>query len=1508
VHGLARAATPEATMKPAHSKASALSNPLIVSDEDLELLASPRTVSRGLEYERLGHVERIMVASGSLHARVRGSRRDHQEEPYQVLVVVRGGTLRPSCTCPSRGEPFCKHAVAALVRWRREQGSASKAASPTHLLTSVREALSNLEGGAGLLELHPSVVADQLTDSKAINALIGGADLFEVEELGELLRTTGFPRYVDSEGLLHPLVDALRELAEDLAGHREEGGFEVPEDPASVPAWAAEHGLAEALDRPATVLLQWSDGLLEYVIGWGAEDLTVGDAFKPLGLPPPFRGRIYRESVLRGARTYLQTLATESALETRRARAWATPPAEPGLRTLRDRLLAALETARKAQAHGAAAAAGSTSLYFDAEELALVLRGWTRQSYRGSGTRTVLTLSGFESTPLRATCNCDEDPDGACRHVRALFELALDAVHDPDNSLHRPLRETTSTPTWRRLLEAASEATAALEPATEKSPRRLAWRVGAPFGQLTIKPVAQEVLRTGGWGRGRAITTAKLLEQPDLVAPRDATAVSYLELGGEDDGQRRQGYLLRALEALAGHPHVFWEGQPTARAHVVVVRPAVEVVDHPEGVIVAFGLGPRRLSPQEAARHLVGGALVGENRESGELLVARLGRGLAELLRAAATHPGPIPAEGQGALVKALVPLRREVEVRLSEKVRGKRRPADSRPLLRLDPRDELSLEARLLVRPLAGAESYSPGAGAQEIHALSKRGAPSWARRDLEEERRLADELWGRLGLESPEEGDPFRLVLADPDRTLELVAAVGALGDEARVEWPDGTTPWQVRSASPGDLRVRVQEANYWFGVDGEVEVDGEKIPLGALLEAVRTGRRFVRVGPGRFAKLEASLRRRLAQVDDVLVRRGGGQKLAVGAAHAAGLGELLDGIGSFEADRHWTELLARVEASQSLEPALPTGLTAELRPYQLEGFEWLCRLSAWDAGACLADDMGLGKTVQTLALLLDRKARGPALVVAPTSVGQVWIDEARRFAPELRTALYRGPRRAALLEKLDSVDLLVTSYDILALDIDALEVVDFGTLVLDEAQAIKNARTRRAKAARRMRAPFRIALTGTPIENHLGELWSLFHTVSPGLLGSWETFRVRFARPIEIDGSEERRKALVRLIRPFLLRRTKGQVAPELPPRSEVMVPVIPSAVERRAYDAARKEAIEKLLGREGDDSDKRFEILAEITRLRRLACHPRLVDPTSTLPSAKLEAALELIDRLGETGHRALVFSQFTSHLSLLREELDDRDVPYLYLDGKTPAGKRARLVDRWQGGEGTLFLISLKAGGTGLNLTGADTVLHLDPWWNPAVEDQATDRTHRIGQTRPVTVARLVTQGTIEEAVITLHGRKRELARCLLEGGDRAGRLSAEELAELLRFGEDAPDLDEDANGDNGAGPESLDPASLSAAGLRHLARALDARMDEDLAAGRIRTESTVKVYRRSAARFVHFAELEEQTSSAAEGRSFEGWTTTYLEALRTGSFEAPNSESGVARTVLGRMAELLPQG
>ncbi len=426
-----------------------------------------------------------------------------------------------------------------------------------------------------------------------------------------------------------------------------------------------------------------------------------------------------------------------------------------------------------------------------------------------------------------------------------------------------------------------------------------------------------------------------------------------------------------------------------------------------------------------------------------------------------------------------------------------------------------------------------------------------------------------------------------------------------------------------------------------------------------------------------------------------------------------------------------------------------------------------------------MGLGKTVQALALILARAVEGPTLVVAPTSVCLNWAEEARRFAPELKIILFSDRSSRSLLQDIGPFDLVIGSYAMLRRETETLAQPHWRTIVLDEAQAIKNFLTKRSRAAMKLQGDFKLITTGTPVENHLGELWTLFRFINPGLLGPLERFNRRFAAPIiRQTGDREASERLRRLIHPFILRRLKSEVLRELPPKTEITLQVEMSKPEASLYETLRRQALSSI-NANVDERGRPLKILAEIMRLRRVCCHPRLVLPETDLPCAKLDLFGKVVAELLENGHRALVFSQFVDYLKIVREFLDREGISYQYLDGRTPPLVRQERVAAFQAGKGDLFLISLKAGGQGINLTAADYVIHLDPWWNPAVEDQAADRAHRIGQKRPVTTYRLITTGTIEEKIRELHQHKKKLADDLLAGARGGHGLKAEELLALL---------------------------------------------------------------------------------------------------------------------------------
>jgi hypothetical protein len=459
-----------------------------------------------------------------------------------------------------------------------------------------------------------------------------------------------------------------------------------------------------------------------------------------------------------------------------------------------------------------------------------------------------------------------------------------------------------------------------------------------------------------------------------------------------------------------------------------------------------------------------------------------------------------------------------------------------------------------------------------------------------------------------------------------------------------------------------------------------------------------------------------------------------------------------------------------------AAPAGLHANLRDYQSAGLAWMQFLRAYEFGGILADDMGLGKTIQTLAHILVEKEAGrldaPALVVAPTSLMSNWQAEAAKFAPGLRVLLLQGKDRLTQFDHIGGADIVLTTYALLARDEQALRKHRFHLLILDESQYIKNSRSKVAHTACLLNARHRLCLTGTPLQNHLGELWSQFHFLMPGLLGEEKTFNADFRKPIEKHGDSVRNGLLIRRVKPFMLRRTKDTVAKELPPKTEIVLPIELGSAQRDLYETVRLAMDKKVraeIARKGV-ARSQIVILDALLKLRQVCCDPRLVKRVglakSAAGSAKLGALMDLVDTLLSEGRKILVFSQFTSMLELIAEELRSRSFDYAVLTGATI--DRATPVAAFQLGQVPLFLISLKAGGVGLNLTAADTVIHFDPWWNPASENQATDRAWRIGQGKPVFVYKLIAQGTLEERIQEMQRRKGELASAVLAEGGALG--------------------------------------------------------------------------------------------------------------------------------------------
>jgi hypothetical protein len=991
-------------------------------------------------------------------------------------------------------------------------------------------------------------------------------------------------------------------------------------------------------------------------------------------------------------------------------------------------------------------------------------QSWTRAGWAQHVTRKAIewNVAGYRWLARQAVLLAQGlDAEYCARELAAV---------DP-SSWRIPARELslwdllTPKPEWKKTLEALAEVSESERESLEVT-RRVAWFVDMTDGSFR-RPALQEHRPGSGWSQGQRTSVAELYPLREELPLEDRRILAC----SREYGSKRE-LTPEAHEMLIGHPRVFDGTRGNARVEVVRGTCRIETEEEAGYLRVVVEPPGARLGVQvfcESESRLV------------VVRVTPVMQRVIDLLPEGARFPKTHEAE----VLRVLGKLAESVEVRSPQLAAERTVIADATPCLRIAPRSGAWM-VQLGVRPFGATGRFFVAGMGRATVSVNEGGQRLRCTRDLELERtRVAEVIAACPTLAGADPEDSYE-PQAEDGWTFDLASVLALLSElgESQIacalEWPESTALRLGGKVSSRTLQARLRRNKGWYLATGSVRLDDvTEIALGDLARAPALGNgRFIRLENGDYLEVEERIRSVVAALSLLPAKRGA-KELSIHPGAELVLREL-GRPGSCFDTAEAAEWLSKIERAE-LHP-LPSSLRAELRPYQVDGYRWLRKLADLGLGACLADDMGLGKTVQIIALLLARASGGAALVVAPTSVTANWVRELQRFAPSLVPVEYAGKDRASMLAELRAAPenkVLICSYALLQQDSQTLTEAAWHTAVLDEAQFIKNAASLRAQSAFRIEANCRIAATGTPVENHYGDLWSIFHFLQPGLLGELPAFKRKFMNPLETGATDHGTPHLLlrELVRPYVLRRRKSEVATELPPLTEVQHDVRLSEDDALRYALLRKQIHDKLFTAHGRRSSK-LEILAEITRLRRFCCHPRLVFPDAPAESAKIDALLELVEELRDNGHRALVFSQYVDFLSLVREQLDERRIEYTYLDGSTPAADRPARVDAFQRGETSLFLISLKAGGFGLNLTAADYVIHLDPWWNPAVEAQATDRAHRIGQDRKVTVYRLVTRDTIEEQIVALHAKKQRLARSLLDD-EQAPALTTEDLTQLV---------------------------------------------------------------------------------------------------------------------------------
>jgi SNF2 family DNA or RNA helicase len=971
--------------------------------------------------------------------------------------------------------------------------------------------------------------------------------------------------------------------------------------------------------------------------------------------------------------------------------------------------------------------------------------------------------------------------------AEACFAVAQFLTHPDAQKARQTIVHHWATPQWQRELDRILTNDPKDDEPLLRDGEWLGWLVEDEGHWWTYKalPIAVRNKKTGKGITSRKISANLLRKKSlDLDSKERELAMIWLAFNSKESRNYTDPESLAKLIQIAhAYKSLYIKSASSIElAQITNHQITVELHDDPPSLQLALNHQPLDKKLAEIVTSLQGPDFIIQRGLGSQLQIIEIPAPVIRLVQRARSTSLTLHKNATPFFKEKKQELSQKPGVSLAPSLRGTHVPPQRHLVAKLQPLPQGGLSLSILAQPLPGAPSVTPGQPPSTLHAITDHD-DLYTERDLDAELLHVQQLTEQLHLTDRLDAD-LSLSLDSPDDAAELLEPLKLYASQPNsdlsLQWTSQRPISYSRNSSSSQLKLAIKPVERFFKVTGALHIDEHSsIPLEQLLLAARENKKWIQLNEETWVEIEASLNKHLQQLAHSINTK----KSTLDPLAATSLIQLQEHGAQLKADTKWLTHVKKIQDAQKLEPKTPKSLKATLRSYQLDGYQWLARLATWAPGAILADDMGLGKTVQALTLLLSRSKQGPQLVIAPASVCTNWSREAATFAPSLNVHLIRS---GAQLE--DSPipapnDLFILGYDLLARHVESFKDVTWQTAVFDEAQAFKNSDTQRFAAIQALNADFRLALTGTPVENHTGELWSIVSSTVTGLLGKESHFTKTFRAPIERDQSASAQHALAQLISPFVLRRLKRDVAQELPPRTDIRLDIELSADERRRYETFRRATIATLedtnQNNEAPEQNKRFAILAALTRLRQLANHVRLVEPKSKIESSKLNILREHLLELKEQGHRALVFSQFVSLLELVRDDLTSAGLDVVMLDGSMTQKKRQLAVDAFQDNQHDVFLLSIKAGGVGLNLTAANFVFILDPWWNPAVEDQATDRAHRIGQDQPVTVYRLIAQDTVEEIIYTMHQQKRELMDSLLSESGSSRALSLEELSSLI---------------------------------------------------------------------------------------------------------------------------------
>jgi len=1125
-------------------------------------------------------------------------------------------------------------------------------------------------------------------------------------------------------------------------------------------AWARENGVEYALSYPAKMLLvptskihtnwlwvykQNNTSIREIITRPTAHTLEESSAeTAPLE---------FQQAAIKYLETMVQNVA--QAIEDEEKLLQNSPPTNPILQKIWTNALHYRSTLRRKVSPRSKKDRRTQKLWLDSKNSQLQYKEETI-AWCGGGNWAELVVH-LDGRQHMVSCKCLNGKRGVCRLGLSALDQTIEMLTDSSQTqVHERLIKNIGTPKWEKDLQLIDEVFTT-EPISRPG-EHLGWRIKETKQGLDIEAVWC-IQTSNGWKHRKADVESILKSVSHQSEPSD---LHLLQLSKSNC----PSLVTTMLHILQKHPRVFVGSRSADIGILQESQFSLSFTQNSTGIEWSIMMEEEEILASEILNFLSAknSALwfkFGDNKFS----YAEINHKLHLLIQNIAKVSKIIPSEGIASIYQRLPNLENILPVQLSESLRGKVLFADSRPIIRVSNGGHNNLRLDLKVRPISN-KTYSIANGPEIIYIFNQEKQEfGHCSRDLEAEKSHASSLLQMLGLEPNAD---YQWTLSKPANIFRLLSQLKDLPEahHNRIEWLS-TIP-TIQHVGIEDLRVDIFNNEQKLELEGAIETVDEILDLWEVLPAIRENNPYMLVKGHVWYSITDDFRKRLRTLADVISPEE--QKLCVNNSHVVTLNNILTHEG-FEPP---IVLREKMRSIQSI--ILQNSVFAyTLRPYQIDGVKWMLNLKQWTTGCILADEMGLGKTVQVIKFLHEIQSdnQNKVLIVAPKSTSGHWLSELNKCLSDWNIYHYHGPDRHGALNTLFPKQCLVMTYDIMVRDIESLLEHHYSTIIFDEAQYLKNPQASRALSAKLLTADFRIALTGTPIENSLLDLWSIFAVVSPKHLGSWSQFKKRFVHPIE-TGQTQRLKDLQKLIDPLLLRRKKETVAFDLPAKIELNELVPLSTFERDMYEQLKKQA--KQIIAENPQQAK-FLVLSLLTKLRQVCCHRKLVLDSASNHSSKLNRALEIVQNLRHDKRKVLIFSQFVQLLQLFKSMLEAENIDLCYLDGSTQSQQRQQEIDRFQKSDVPVFLISLKAGGSGINLTSATEVIHLDPWWNPAVEDQASDRAHRIGQTQTVTVIRLVAEDSIETQIIRLQSEKRKIAQDLLS--DSISKLSLQEINELL---------------------------------------------------------------------------------------------------------------------------------